>query len=1486
MKTMKRISAAFLVLALVLSMLPAVAFAAGSDYSTRLLVEKTDTDTVDVKWMVQTSNGAVLKTTNSIIFKYDNTQYDMLTNDGTVITTKTMSDNLFSDYLDESYNQNVTTLDTPALWGNSGIYTEAKGNWTFVLINLATGNATASKQYTTETALAVVHLKLKSGTVDEGLPGGSIALATKDEANGCSQSGIVIFIGAGEEQFIYGNTSSATDTLLTTPVVAAGTGVTFAKPAYSGAAATVTKVEKSGSNVVVTATVPSGETAQYGYSNENDASKVTNWQDSNSFAEPTTPGTYYFFARVAENASHKAGGESAGTAYTVNGPLSLSYTAPASMTYGTAIADMSPTVSGGSGTYTYSVDAGSLPNGLNLNASSGVISGTPGAVAAAADVTIKVTDSDSDTQTYTITFPAVAKQANTMTSVTQANVEYGTEVNPSATSNGTAPTFEYKARGAGDDTYTSTKPTTVGEYTVKASSTGHATVADAVVTTDFAITQKTLTNLGFTGVTVTKVYDGTTSAGAVGGSDITFTGKVGTDVVSIKAVAGEYTDANAGTGKTVTLTLSLDGAAKDNYKLASYTQDIDTAAITVADYTYTVAATQTFRTGSGLSAITVAPATGTGVNSESVTGTLGWYTDNGYSTPATDAALSSLAADASVTLYWKFTATDTNYTTTSKTGSTVFTAKNKDDLSTSIDVSGITGLAKTYDGEAASYTGSATVTGHTSLDSSLVYEWYKADNTKLAEAPKNVGSYYLKVSIPDANPDYIGSAKVDFTISKREVTVAAGTYKVSKTYDGTVNVGSATVTGALSVTGILPADSDVTVQATPVAYTSNGVGVQSSMNVNIALNGTGSENYKIKDDATTVTIPCEITAKAITIASATATNRDYAEGNVSVETDVTFTGTIGTLTKGSDYTVTGTMDNANAGSGKTVNVTVTLTNDNYSLAANTTTTTVTINKIAYAGSTSTTGSAKYGATGSVELSSYLKDGYVIGTITKTNEGIFDGEPTMDGTKLKFTFANDPGNADQTADITVPVTSATNYDTYSIEVTVTVNAKTVPTVTAPTAKTGLTYNGAAQALINTGTTTGGTIQYKVGSGTYSTAIPTATNADTYTVYYKVVGDSEYADVAESSVSVTIAKKDVTVAPKSFTITKGGAIPTFELVYTGLVGSDILTPSATPDFTCYETGTTPVSTTTAAGTYAITWTNESATTFTGADNYNVAKTATGTLTINNPAPSGGGGGSYTPTYSVTVDKAENGSVTVNPKSASKGTTVTVTVKPDEGYELDTLTVTDKDGKAVTVTEKDGKYTFTMPASKVTVKAAFVEIEKPVVNPFVDVKEGDYFYDAVLWAVGEGITAGTSATTFSPDAGCTRAQIVTFLWRAAGSPAPKSAVSFADVSADSYYAKAVAWAVENGITGGTGDGKFSPDATCTREQAVTFLYRASGSPAVSGGSAFSDVAENAYYANAVAWAEKNEITGGIGGGRFGSGNNCTRGQIVTFLYRFMVK
>ena len=274
---------------------------------------------------------------------------------------------------------------------------------------------------------------------------------------------------------------------------------------------------------------------------------------------------------------------------------------------------------------------------------------------------------------------------------------------------------------------------------------------------------------------------------------------------------------------------------------------------------------------------------------------------------------------------------------------------------------------------------------------------------------------------------------------------------------------------------------------------------------------------------------------------------------------------------------------------------------------------------------------------------------------------------------------------------------------------------------------------------------------------------------------------------------------------------------------------------------------------------------------------------TVTVTYKSNGGGGSSSGSSTYTVTVDSGKNGTVSVSPKSASKGTTVTITVKPDSGYELDDLTVTDKNGNEVKLTKKsDTQYTFTMPASKVTVEASFAKIEEQPEIAFVDVSTSAYYYDAVAWAVENGVTSGTSATTFSPDAACTRAQAVTFLWRAAGSPAPKSSVNpFTDVPASAYYYNAVLWAVEQGITVGTSATTFSPDAACTRGQIVTFLFRAVGTT-TNGANPFVDVADSAYYADAVKWAVAENVTAGTSATTFSPDASCTRAQIVTFLYR----
>lgn len=245
-----------------------------------------------------------------------------------------------------------------------------------------------------------------------------------------------------------------------------------------------------------------------------------------------------------------------------------------------------------------------------------------------------------------------------------------------------------------------------------------------------------------------------------------------------------------------------------------------------------------------------------------------------------------------------------------------------------------------------------------------------------------------------------------------------------------------------------------------------------------------------------------------------------------------------------------------------------------------------------------------------------------------------------------------------------------------------------------------------------------------------------------------------------------------------------------------------------------------------------------------------------------------------------RVPGGTIELRPKNAAPGQTVTILTTPDKGYELDGLTVRDIDGEQLDLTDEGGgEFTFVMPKSSVTVTGYFVREGEEL---FRDVPVNAYYYDAVRWAKRNGITNGIGDGLFGSTLPCTRAQIVTFLWRAAGSPEPKSAANFTDVPASAYYARAVAWAVEAGITNGVGNGKFDPDAPCTRAQCVALLYRAAGSPKVSDTADFEDVAETAYYAGAVAWAQKHGITDGVSATRFAPDHDCTRAQIVAFLYR----
>lgn len=627
--------------------------------------------------------------------------------------------------------------------------------------------------------------------------------------------------------------------------------------------------------------------------------------------------------------------------------------------------------------------------------------------------------------------------------------------------------------------------------------------------------------------------------------------------------------------------------------------------------------------------------------------------------------------------------------------------------------------------------------------------------------------------------------------------------------------------------------------------------------------------------ATSVDYTLTVAPKAVT-AQAAALTKTF-DGTTAAQATVTLDGLVNgdVLTQGVDYGVTARFADPNAGTGKTVQVEVALKNT--ALAANYT---LTNPAITLTDGVIEKAPARVLPTQNVyvryaDVAQHSRDvsrllpanagalSYALGQIQDT-DGVLGDAFAVDADG-QVTFSLRDGLTEdavgKSASAPIFLTSG-NYEDSTADVVVNVVYEFVPVLDVE--DISVVYDGqpiADTAIRGTaaydGQTVEGTWSFKEGQNLTAVA-----DSGPKTVVFTPADTAVYAQV-ETTVLVTIGKADPTGAPSYTAIKESG-----KTLEDAALGVGTITPGGTivwddGDATIVESNTA----------YGWTFTPDDT------DNYNLL---TGVITPYKR--SSGGGSSGASSYSVEVKAADNGSVSVSPTRASRGDLVTVTVKPDEGYVLDTLTITDRDGDKIDCKSKgDGKYTFTMPASSVTVKAVFAE----EALAFTDVPADAYYADAVKWAVAQGITSGTTATTFAPNSGCTRGQVVTFLWRANGEPEPASTVNpFTDVSADAYNYKAILWAYENGITGGTTATTFAPNATCTRAQIVTFLYRADGAQAVAGGNAFADVSADAYYADAVNWAVAEGITGGTTATTFEPNATCTRAQVVTFLYRHMAQ
>ncbi|MBQ3378423.1 MAG: S-layer homology domain-containing protein [Clostridia bacterium] len=794
-----------------------------------------------------------------------------------------------------------------------------------------------------------------------------------------------------------------------------------------------------------------------------------------------------------------------------------------------------------------------------------------------------------------------------------------------------------------------------------------------------------------------------------------------------------------------------------------------------------------------------------------------------------------------------------------------------------------------------------------------------------------VGGKSVTVTVADIpDVEYTGSAiEPAVTVTCTEATLVKDTdYTIA--YASNTNVGTATVTVSpittsdyvfapvtktFEITGASLDESKFTVDTADKAYTGSpitttvtAVGYTEGTDYTVAYSentNAGTATVTISGNGGfggTITKNFTITPAVLTM-TATAADKAYDGTVAATVTAGALTGIIGTDDVSvAEATAAGSFADANVGTAKAVTLDAgfTLTGAqaaNYTLTQPTGLT-ANITKAAASDETENV-SIRYGATQTVDLSAKVKEGSTPGTLTVADaDSILSYPPSMTANVLSLTIADDAALEGKTATVTIPVTG-TNYDDYNIVVTVTVTAKDAQVIDASDAT--FTYGDTGKSITASVTTGDGALSYALKSGTAvavdaATGALTINGAGTAVVTVTAAETTSYAPESKD-VNVTINKADITVTAKDRTINRGGIVPDLsapvegtDYTVTGLVGTDVLGGTVAMKYQQSGSDVTPVNT--AAGTYDIVISGATAPDTT---NYNDPTFVNGTFKVNASSGGGGGGGGSSASsdtyYKISTTTPQNGTINVSALTSMAGRTITITAAPAEGYAVENVTVTDKYGNKVSVTAtENNKFTFLMAKSDVTVSATFKqsgEVVPPDENKgFTDVNEDDYFYAPVNWAAEKGITSGTSATTFSPTLDCTRGQIVTFLYRAAGQPAlSEDAVNpFTDVAENAYYRDAVVWAANMGITTGTTATTFDPDAIISRGQMITFLYRYAGGTNPGTENPFNDVSEGEYYYDAVMWGVANSITTGTTEHTFSPDSPCNRGQTVTFLYRLL--
>ena len=1115
----------------------------------------------------------------------------------------------------------------------------------------------------------------------------------------------------------------------------------------------------------------------------------------------------------------------------------------------------------------------------------GEISANVGSTSVEGEYSVKDADTkpDAGEQTYTIVFNGsvyndvtvytgtvtIAPQAVTVEGITASSKEYDGDTEAVVSTEGAVVSIEgvtvTSAAGTFADANVGTDKTVTVEVTL---SDDNYTVEDLELKA--SITPKTLT-VDVTNVDVSKVYDGTTAAGTVTGS-ASVTGTVGSETVTVNVTAGNYTAKDVGSGYTVELTLELVGDAAKNYVLSSTTATIADAAITACnEFIDATSKTQNVVVGVG----TFTEPSFTGVNGEAVTGTTIYtYNSSTMDKAAIESELEKLAAGDAATISYSFTASG-NYTGT-KTGEITVTMVD-------IAFTGVNGAITVASDAVYGDTWADIVTVDASkIDAAVGTE--KVEGTYTVEnsnARPNAGSATYRVLFNSNDGGYVNVEVASGTVpvARKSVTIT-GLDVNDKEYDGAT---SATVIGAAALDGVLDGDM-VTVTIGDAAFADKNAGTDKDVIFSgYSLSGDDAGNYELSAQPSAT---ASITPKSVTITGVDANDKTY-DGTAAAE----ISGTPAVSGKvGSDdvNVVNGSATFASVDVGTDISVSFSgfslsgLDAANYELTAQPESVTADINKANYTGAPeldiNVIMNQAEAQTGTLTALNFFGGNMPTGaTITNValngaDNNVIASISVDDGS---LTYASEANITTEGTVETYNVTISTrNYNDITATLTFTTVAKTPVTISGVSVADKV-YNGQAASYTGTPAAAADGEAVEVSAYTYTwqnaegnvlSAAPV--NAGSYKLVIAVAADDPNY-VGSATVSFTISKATVTVTVDDKEAYVGSDMPDFSYTVSGLAAGETL--AAYPTLTCSADMDEP-------GEYAIT-ASGAAVPATG--NYNETITyVPGTLTVSRRPINVG------PTYDIDVADSENGSVKASLGNASEGSVITLTVTPDEGYRLGSITVIDENGDEVEVRRSGSEYKFTMPDSDVRVSARFVRHTGAL--PFNDVNAGDWFYEYVAYVYNNGIMDGVGTGEFSPNAATTRGMVVTVLYRLYGEPAVSGGSSFTDVAPGAYYADAVAWASNAGIVNGTSGTTFSPNDLVTREQFAAMLYRymqytGADTSARASLSGFADAGKvSSYAADAVAWTVAEGVLNGRSATEIAPQGNCTRAEVAAMITR----